>query len=456
MAKESNYVLSGGVSIDVEPKDNVSDEYDFNDGFEKNNSKSIDNIMYFLTSISNALNEHFTDSPMLIQNSSYENDINNQNQLKDNIKKEIEQNAQEREQKLKRISNSKKQQRENAKLNNAIKNAINNKNSNSISKINVPTGGLGFSYNQINSGINEPLIKKQQRNQVKKYNENLEKLQNRADILYGTDEEYFKKYTQNNSHNYNCPVKKEITKQILPDISNPDKLLFPGGKTLADMPMKSLENVDTNKLNNIPPIILKELLKQIKYSPVKDYVVKKYGKETAENLHMSLKETYLNTEYAKQFHIYHNYIELNGDIKSFVKSKLELIGVNDITTIKGIYIHPCSSTSIDLSHNKELISAIKQYKKNINQGINTKSGVSFTKGNFYYAIGLAYILNMRINNKGELDVLLFDTYDFNKKDDRPLVIAGKILQDLGIIKPFFVFYHVIIPKSETDKIIENM
>ena len=170
---------------------------------------------------------------------------------------------------------------------------------------------------------------------------------------------------------------------------------------------------------------------------------------------MSLKDTYLNTEYAKQFHIYSNYLELNDDLKSFVETRLKLIGVNDITKIKGIYIHPFSSTSIDLSKNKELINAIQQYRININQGINTELGVSFTKGNFYYAIGLAYILNMRINNKGELDVLLFDTYDFNKKDDRPLVIAGKILQDLGIIKPFFVFYHVIIPKSETDKILEN-
>ena len=38
-------------------------------------------------------------------------------------------------------------------------------------------------------------------------------------------------------------ITKEITKQTLPDISNPDKLLFPEGKTLADMPMKKINTL---------------------------------------------------------------------------------------------------------------------------------------------------------------------------------------------------------------------
>ncbi len=47
---------------------------------------------------------------------------------------------------------------------------------------------------------------------------------------------------------------------------------------------------------------------------------------------------------------------------------------------------------------------------------------------------------------------MYDTYDFNKDDERPVVKAGRIEMELGNLKPFFTIHDIIVPKKELEKI----
>ena len=55
---------------------------------------------------------------------------------------------------------------------------------------------------------------------------------------------------------------------------------------------------------------------------------------------------------------------------------------------------------------------------------------------------------MRYKKNGDLELYVTDVYDFNNNDTNPMVIAWRRLQDRGEIKPYFIIYHVIIPKKE--------
>ena len=54
---------------------------------------------------------------------------------------------------------------------------------------------------------------------------------------------------------------------------------------------------------------------------------------------------------------------------------------------------------------------------------------------------------MHINRNGDIDLLVTDIYDFNPNSPSDLVQVGRERQERGEITPYFMIYHVIIPKN---------
>ena len=69
------------------------------------------------------------------------------------------------------------------------------------------------------------------------------------------------------------------------------------------------------------------------------------------------------------------------------------------------------------------------------------------KEDSYYSINNADILDLHINKQGNVDLLVVDTYDFNKNDANDLVKLAREHQDRGDLVPYFIIYHVELPIS---------
>lgn len=127
-------------------------------------------------------------------------------------------------------------------------NKLQNKKESTISKINVKSNNK---YAFQNTNRTETKFEKM----VRKRNENVIKMQNRADNIYGNDEEYRKKYPdsfKNKKHNYFETIRDEnksgSIKNNIPDISNPEKLLFKNGM-MGDGLWENNGNANSNKIN---------------------------------------------------------------------------------------------------------------------------------------------------------------------------------------------------------------
>ena len=72
--------------------------------------------------------------------------------------------------------------------------------------------------------------------------------------------------------------------------------------------------------------------------------------------------------------------------------------------------------------------------------------------NFRNAIGKADFRNIYQDKEGNLHIKMYDTYDFNKDENSPLIKAGANKMDKGELKPFFTIHDIIIPKNKLDEI----
>ena len=265
-------------------------------------------------------------------------------------------------------------------------------------------------------------------------NEN--KMQNRANILYDS---------MNEKDNKNKVLLGEISKDVYQkhNKSNFSDFL----SNLVIQPQIPQYNVTQNSLLN------QIAVDHINNPALKKAAIELFGLETAENLLMSKKDTYLNTDYAKEHLIFKNYKELSPDLRDYFKEKItSQIGADKLDSTGGIYINAEHQSSKDLAKvlvdNQEFIKNVAENRKSLNLGKSFDTSIQFTDKHFYYAIGKADIRDMHINKNGDFDLLVTDVYDFNDdKNASDLVKVGRDRQEKGEIKPYFYIYHVIIPKS---------
>ena len=185
------------------------------------------------------------------------------------------------------------------------------------------------------------------------------------------------------------------------------------------------------------------------------------GKEAAENLEMSKTSSYLNTDYAKEHVIFNNYKEVSSDLQTYFKDKItEQLGLDNVdfsikeeilNSTKGIYIDAQSESSKSLSEiltsEPDFMNLLTNSIKKMKNNISVEGSLEFKDKNFYYALGHADIKNMHINRNGDIDLLITDVYDFNPNSKSDLVQVGRERQEKGEITPYFMIYHVIIPKN---------
>ena len=248
--------------------------------------------------------------------------------------------------------------------------------------------------------------------------ENENKTQEREDILYPT----MKDKNQNDN--------KDIFSDFLAAETQQAKHSLAQNSALCQMAVDHIDNPALKKI-----------------------AIENFGFETAENLLMSKKDYYLNTDYAKEHLIFKNYKELSTDLRNYFEKKItSQIGADKLESTGGIYIDAQHESSKKLSkaliNNQEFIQKYEQAKKLIVTGNSVNTSIQFTDNNFHYAIGKADILDMHINRNGDLDLLVTDVYDFNDdKNASALIKAGRKSQEKGEIIPYFYIYHVIIPKN---------
>ncbi len=224
---------------------------------------------------------------------------------------------------------------------------------------------------------------------------------------------------------------------------------------------KQLVNKVANGVEQLPTFvkipIYEQAIELINNKSIYKTLKKSQGTEATENLLMSKKDSYLNTDYAKEHLIYNNYTELDNDFKDYFKEKIKTqIGEDKLNSTKGIFINSEHLSSKDLSkvivQNEDFKKLFNENNNKMQKGLITEGSINFTDKNFHNALGNVDIKEMKYKKNGDLELYVTDVYDFNKNDNNPMVKAGRRLQDRGEIKPYFIIYHVIIPKNEIREI----
>ncbi|MBQ9244892.1 M23 family metallopeptidase [bacterium] len=217
--KNERYILKGGVikeekideSIDKRNKNEIrpASLFNFETLYERSINSNIKN------EISMPLEQEYLMSEYKI--------IDNDNQIK---KLEIENKI------------LKNRQIENKKILNS-----HSKQSSNIFKINVPHNNY-LIFKNINE--REPIIIKKQKILVNHYNENALKIKNRADIFYGDDEKYYKKFYDNNKKPVWHLPDNSLRYLKINDGNNNEKMFFP----LANMLLTKGNEVHIDKRND--------------------------------------------------------------------------------------------------------------------------------------------------------------------------------------------------------------
>ena len=334
-----------------------------------------------------------------------------------------------------------------------------NKNESNISKLNL-TRKSKVNFLSNNSDI-EPMIKKSD------YSEDELKMQDRANILYGNYDEYTAKDYQNEQSDNSSILLKgnvEYNEEYKPEISDSNKMFYSDG-TLAEKPLKKeykLSPITSDEIakrhEKLEPVPEKHLPRnEVAVAYIHNPLVKSLGRhktgiEAAENLHMSKSDYYLNTDYAKKHLVFNNYLEVNSNLHQYLKDKIsQQIGPDKLLTTKGIYIDSDSDSSkrlarVLLNHN-DFIKLLIDNHQALKKGLHINASMQFLDRNFHYALGNADLLDIHFNKFGQLELLVADTYDFNKNETKDLIVTARRYQDQGKITPYFIIYHVVIPKN---------
>ena len=180
--------------------------------------------------------------------------------------------------------------------------------------------------------------------------------------------------------------------------------------------------------------------------------------EAVENLHMSKKDSYLNTDYAKKHKVLQNYKEEPEYLHEYYQKKIPSQG-RDAEKLPGILIDEKSESSQNLKKSilkdSGFIDKIKKYDNALKSGYSVNDNMDFKDKNWHNAIGKSDIVNMHVNKKGDIELDIVDIYDFNEGEKNKLVKIGRDRQDKEEIKPYFQRYHVIIPKDEYNKMMKK-
>ncbi len=136
-----------------------------------------------------------------------------------------------------------------------------------------------------------------------------------------------------------------------------------------------------------------------------------------------------------------------GEFQQTVQAKLqEQLGVKD--TI-GVIFKPDSTLSKAIANSPEFrkhfrLNAYKLVKGEVIKNVSTHFGSS---ENLALALGRADILYTYVDPSGNLQAIVFDTYDFNANDPRLTVKIARSVQDAKLLRNYYTLNIILIPKS---------
>ena len=292
----------------------------------------------------------------------------------------------------------------------------------------------------------------------------VEKTDNPAGILYGNSQ----KKTQNEKSYRNTLL------SVLKDVATPAMVLYSSTKQLEEAVKK---NGLTSKLKNA--VKMTSDLKEKGKSIIQKRIEKAIGEDYNESAHRTAK-FFARQDGAGMLDLAHgakmndrNYIKDTISLdnyndpkvakdKEYLKEKIskQFSDYNfDINKIKGYYFKSNSEPTQRLVQNKDFQDMIRNHKKEILEKGQFSDGFKkhgfvgvLWNNNFHNAIGKADFRNIYQDKNGNLHVKMYDTYDFNKNEDNPLIKAGVSQMEKGNLKPFFTIHDIIIPKNILDEI----
>ena len=275
-----------------------------------------------------------------------------------------------------------------------------------------------------------------------------------ADILYG---DTYKKEKAENEYRNNLL-------NILGKLATPAMILYATNKELENEIKKNgLINTAKKIKNGLTQIGIEQRIGD-NYDDRSNKAAQVFlGKDTAGNLDLSHGKNMNDREYIKDTISLDNYNDPKvASDKDYLKDKVtkQFKDYNfDINKIKGYFFKSDSEPVQRLIENKDFQDMIKNHKDEIIK--NGEFSAGFPKhgrwglgqsNNFHNAIGKADFRNIYQDKDGNLHIKMYDTYDFNKDENSPLIKAGANKMDKGELKPFFTIHDIIIPKNKLDEI----
>lgn len=137
------------------------------------------------------------------------------------------------------------------------------------------------------------------------------------------------------------------------------------------------------------------------------------------------------------------------ELKIKVASKLKSQKLN-VDNTKGVIFYENSDISKSIANSVKFKEFVNSNKDTLLNGQVIKEGsINYPKSdpNLWGALGKVDIMNTYIDGNGNIISTVIDTYEFNPNDPRVLVRMGKSAQDGGLSKPYFTVIAIKIPKA---------
>ncbi len=156
-----------------------------------------------------------------------------------------------------------------------------------------------------------------------------------------------------------------------------------------------------------------------------------------------------------------DYIKNNGVVQDNVfkipSKALQKIIINKLNTqnlnienTKGVIFFEDSSISNAIANTKEFKNFVVKNKSSLLHGlvVNGSTGYNkFLSTNVFGAINNCDIVYMYIDDNSNIFALIIDTYEFNKNDPLWIVKQARMVQEQGLLIPFYAVIPIKVPKQ---------
>ena len=242
---------------------------------------------------------------------------------------------------------------------------------------------------------------------------------------------------------------------VLGDKATREEILYANIKELED----KIKKIGLEKTSKVKQIFAEFGLDRAYNTLGHWYAKNNYGEDTVGMVDLA-HEKPQNPNYAANTIEINSYEEIKDlSDREYLKDKIteqfKDYGFNP-KTIKGRIYKSNTEPSQRVAQDKDFLETIKNNKENILQGKKISGYFPRYKddkeSNWHFAIGHYDLRNGYLDNRGNLHIKMYDTYDFNKDNHTSLNQAGRNQMMKGNLKPSFSIHDIIVPNYVIDEI----